>query len=303
MSRYSISDEDLRGLIEEASASWLPAARARTKVLDDSGRYHDDWKDEEIKVSWGDIKSVYRTLQGDKCGYCERPLAASGKNTPEIGGSEHDVEHYRPKAKVTTWGRRKHAPAPAFDFAWNNEARSGYYWLAYDPWNYCTACKVCNTELKGNRFPIRGPAGDSTMDRRALDAQERPLLLFPLGHIDEDPQEHIEFNGITPVAVARSVRGRATIEFFLLDRRDDLERGRTDALLIAWNWIGRELDASDAEQAARRAETDRLAARPGLLHANFVRSLVRLARTKPDHARQLHAAAMMDLAGVTGRGG
>lgn len=299
MIRYAISDDGLQTRIETTKPGWDVAASARTRRLIATKRYFADWNDDEKRVAWTDIKSVFREIQGHKCGYCERPLSASGSNTPAIGGSEHDVEHYRPKARVATWGVRKHAEAPQFDFVWVNQARDGYYWLAFDRWNYCTACKVCNTELKGNRFPIQGAPGGPDLSRSQLDTLEQPLLLFPLGEIDDDPESHIKFNGVAPVAIGGSARGRATIEFFLLDRRDDLERGRTEALLIAWNWIGPELEASAEQMSQRRAQTDALISKPGLLHANFIRSLVRLARSQPDDARELYRAAKGDL---TGRG-
>lgn len=296
MIRYPISDDELQTRIETAKPGWNAAAAARTQRLIDAQQYIDDWNDGEQRVAWRDIKSVYRELQEHKCGYCERPLATGGNNTPNIGASEHDVEHYRPKATVVAWGARKHAAAPQFHFAWVNVPRNGYYWLAFDRWNYCTACKVCNTELKGNRFPIRGKPGGPKLDRHQLDSREKPLLLYPLGTIDDDPELHIGFNGVTPVAINGSERGQATIELFLLDRRDDLERGRTEALLIAWNWIRDELEASAEHKDERRAETNALLDNPRLLHANFVRSLVRLARTQPHKARALHAEAMNDLA-------
>lgn len=297
MIRYSISDADLQDRIEAAKPGWSAAAQARTRRLLAAGEYIDGWEEGEHRIAWGDVKRVFRELQGNKCGYCERPLAAGGDKTPEIGASEHDIEHYRPKAEVTVWGSRKHAAAPQFGFKWVNVARGGYYWLAFDRWNYCTACKVCNTELKGSRFPIQGTPGTHGLSRRQLDSQEQPLLLYPLGTVDDDPQLHIEFNGVAPVAIKASPRGRATIEFFLLDRRDDLEQGRTRALLIAWNWIRLELEASSKqEETERRAKTDALIQDPRFQHANFIRSFVRLARSQPDKARALHAAAMADCA-------
>jgi hypothetical protein len=61
-------------------------------------------------------------------------------------------------------------------------------------------------------------------DPKAL-LKEKPLLIFPLGDFDEDPEELIGFNGVSPYAKVQSGyrrwRALVTIEFFNLD---DLQR-------------------------------------------------------------------------------
>ena len=55
---------------------------------------------------------------------------------------------------------------------------AGYPRLALDPFNYVVSCKVCNSSHKADRFPIAGHPEPRATDRLALDAAERPLLLF-----------------------------------------------------------------------------------------------------------------------------
>jgi len=69
------------------------------------------------------------TLYNSKCAYCETDTEA---------GAPMQVEHYRPKAKVT-----------------EDSVHTGYYWLAYEWSNLILSCSKCNNK-KRNRFPISG---------------------------------------------------------------------------------------------------------------------------------------------------
>lgn len=121
-----------------------------------------------------DFKSkVYRdgtlldleTLYQNKCGYCE---------TDTTAGAPMQVEHYRPKAKVT-----------------EDTNHEGYYWVAYEWSNLLLSCAKCNNK-KRNRFPVQGvrmttpildalglPDDDCRLANSATFLQEQALLLHP----------------------------------------------------------------------------------------------------------------------------
>lgn len=70
------------------------------------------------------VYSILFTLYHEKCCYCEERR------------SNLDVEHYRPKNKVT------------------GTAYPGYFWLGYEWDNLILACKECNRDHKKNHFPV-----------------------------------------------------------------------------------------------------------------------------------------------------
>ncbi|MCI0658035.1 MAG: hypothetical protein L0170_13365 [Acidobacteria bacterium] len=111
---------------------------------------------------WGALKPVLAEVSHDKCWYCESRQARSNK----------DVDHFRPKNKVT-----------------ESPTGEGYWWLAFDWQNYRYSCSYCNSphrekETSGGKhdhFPIpkevdRGKPEQSSRD---LDRQESPTLLDP----------------------------------------------------------------------------------------------------------------------------
>jgi hypothetical protein len=110
---------------------------------------------------WGKLKQHLIDMFHGKCGYCEALFA-----TTSFG----DVEHYRPKGRVS-----------------EDKNHKGYYWLAYNPTNYLPACQLCNEPAKRDHFPIDGIRASSEGD--ALEA-EVPLLLNPYTDCYE---EHLEF--------------------------------------------------------------------------------------------------------------
>lgn len=106
-------------------------------------------------------------LHHGKCCYCERKRGIN---------RESDIEHYRPKSKVT--GEDNHP---------------GYWWLAYEWTNYLFSCKPCNQSHKRNHFPLlpgssRAPGPDDNL------SAERPVLLNP---IDDDPASCITFDWVS----------------------------------------------------------------------------------------------------------
>lgn len=290
MIRYAVTVGDLHAAIEGEKPGWLDKAAKRTELLVTDNRFHEDTVDNYPKPSWSDIKGAWRTLQGDKCAYCEKLVGT------EYASVEHDVEHYRPKKKSTGWYRNSKPPKPALRVATTKGRGDGYFWLAYAPLNYCTSCKTCNSTLKRTRFPILGTVGSPGDDVPTLMATERPLLPYPIGDIDDDPEEIIQWEGMVPKHTGstpeRRVRGKGTIAFFDLAGRTDLLRGRAVALSLIWRKLEVELDATRpaSERDTAREWVDTYVASPKRPHVACLRSFVRLARSNDARARELMAA-------------
>ena len=285
MIRYPIPPDELRARIEAEAPGWLADASNRTERFRRAGRYY------ETSPNWSRIKPVYMRLQHCKCAYCERLLA-----TEDFGGAiEHDLEHYRPKNGVLEW------PSEAvvrdrrisYRFATGDAFPKGYYLLAYHVLNYATACKKCNSPLKASYFPIAGPGrlqGDDPADLR----DEQPFLLYPLGDLDEDPEEILTFIGINPVpGVKRGPRwrrARVTIDFFELAQREELWRERAEkivALFLALQFV-RSGDEVDRDLATRAIEK---LLSPSSPHTNCGRAFHRLYTEDRNRAAALAQAA------------
>ena len=105
---------------------------------------------------WSEFKPILIRYYGHKCWYSECDLT----------GSFGDVDHFRPKNKSTDE---------------NDEVilDDGYWWLAYDYYNYRLSCEVCNRSFidggKRDRFPLK-PGTSSAM---APNKDDTPLLLDP----------------------------------------------------------------------------------------------------------------------------
>jgi 5-methylcytosine-specific restriction endonuclease McrA len=209
--RYPITKAELERQIERFKPGWLQRARSRTESFRLQGFYR------ESNTIWGEIKAIYIRLQHAKCAYCEKQL-----EDEERGKSEHDVEHFRPKSSVAKWrvtNLIRDANIP-FTPPTSGSSDPGYHLLAYHLFNYATACKPCNSALKGNKFPIaetRKPNSDDPADLRS----EKAYLIYPISDVDYDPKKLIRFHGVSPQPVFRSGhrRNRAivTIAFFELD--------------------------------------------------------------------------------------
>ena len=149
---------------------------------------------------WKDVKNVLMKMHREKCCYCETKL---------YGAAHLHVEHFRPKAEV----RQSRA---------GNREYPGYYWLAYCWENLLLACPICNMN-KGTLFPLENPVQRVRSHSEDL-ARELNLFVNPS---EEDPREHIRFQGDLPVP--QSDRGRCTIEGLCL-RRPELREGRLEWL-------------------------------------------------------------------------
>jgi hypothetical protein len=233
--RYLIAPGELEDRIRVQSESWLRRAAGRTEQFRQARRY------QEASSIWGEIKPVFLHLQHEKCAFCERRLAGG-----KFGSIEHDVEHYRPKSTVRAW------PTPeitrergiVYDFTTGGELPEGYYLLAYQLLNYAVACKTCNSPLKANFFPVEAARVPDSDSPAAL-AAEMPFLLFPIGALDDDPEEILTFDGLIPVPKVleghRMRRAIVTIDFFALAEREELLRGRAEqivSLYLALTWAG-----------------------------------------------------------------
>jgi uncharacterized protein (TIGR02646 family) len=167
--------------------TWRTRAQAKLQNL----------KAKEDKTSldsgfWGELRPAFASIHGDKCWYCENG----------ISGSVPEIEHFRPKNKVT-----------------NCEHHPGYWWLAYECTNYRLSCSICNNQThKGNNFPLANEENRATNDTHNCDLED-PLLLDPF---DEDDCNSLECNIIECTMSARQgpqrERAEQTIQIFGLDK-------------------------------------------------------------------------------------
>lgn len=149
-----------------------------------------------------DVLTVLSSIYNNKCAFCESDTTA---------GAPMQVEHYRPKAKIT-----------------GIAGQSGYYWLGYEWTNLLLACSSCNNK-KRNNFPI-DPLGkrvlihpvsngtinilESRADSKTL-LDEKPLLINP--ELEPDTRSYFVFspNGIISGLNAKAIN---TIKYCGLNR-------------------------------------------------------------------------------------
>lgn len=160
--------------------------------------------DFKSKVYRDGTLAALEVLYHYKCGYCE---------TDTTAGAPMQVEHYRPKAKVT-----------------EDDTLEGYYWVAYEWSNLLLSCAKCNNK-KRNRFPVQGvrvirptldvlglPDDDSRLVNSLTFRQEQALLLHPeIDHVEDffifKPDGKIEALNADP-------RALKTIEICGLNRNE-----------------------------------------------------------------------------------
>ena len=283
---------------------WLQRAGDRTSQLVAAGEYIDleKWRKlsakkkaaipKPIAVEWSSVKYLFMEIQHNKCAYCERRFADSASKG---GSAEHDLEHYRTKNPVTVWTAPKE-----IDFS-TGDASPGYFWLAFDLRNYCASCKTCNSGYKRNQFPIAGVRGQvGKLPTRDLNAEEQPLLVFPLGTVDVDPEDILRFRGIaafppeqdpllppnTRNGEYRNRRARATITFFALNFRPELLWGRAERIRELEKALAElnDTNAGSQRQTAAKSDIKRLAGESSE-HTACVRGMMRLYTHDPTTAR------------------
>ena len=287
MIRYDITEVDLLILIDRQKPGWRTRAASATALYRRAGRYGEpDDKYWDIrrygvppKPFWGEIKRVYMRLQKNKCAFCERKLT--------VRPQDHDVEHFRPKRLVMVWPPPGTSP---YIFPTGGGLPEGYYLLAYHPLNYATACEHCNRGLKRSYFPIAATRLSGKDDPIHL-RPERPLLIYPIGNIDTDPEALLGFKGIAPGPVNadpdsyENHRAQVTIDFFDLQYREELLRERADLVQSLYLALTYENSSrKELQNIARRTIRERTAS--GWQHANCARCFVALHRRDPAQAKR-----------------
>lgn len=291
---YRISRKDLEQRIEAAVPGWLARAALRTAGFAALGRY------QESSTIWSEVKAVYMKLQGGaKCAFCERKL-----ESVDFGKGEQAVEHFRPKGNIKPWKLPASLTAAGVALAKTPDKKCGYFLLAYDLFNYSASCIPCNSVLKRDYFPV-AKAHTLDGDRPEKLAAEQPLLLYPIGDFDDDPEDLIHFHGMSPQPVAASGHARyralVTIEFFQLDspKRKNLTRER---LMIIFG-LHAALEALAASgSATRKAQAKKIIdvyTAPEAPHANCARSFRALHAKDPAEAVRVLDAALRLLQSIS----
>lgn len=281
MIRYPISSADLKDSITATSATWFDRAATVLENLPDVPESSD------FKGIWSEIKEVYMDLQHSKCAFCEKPLE---------NRIEQDVEHFRPKSEVTQWT----PPQDLIDAGVvvkqpaDGEPEMGYRFLAYHPFNYAASCKNCNSVFKGNFFPL-GKSRKTEAKRPPADSTEEPFLIYPIGDSDENPEDLITYEGMSPMALPTTGRGRlralVTIAIFKLgdpvERKIFFqERARAiERLFFALEAIA--ANASAETVALAQTAVDRCV-QPSSPFSSCLRCFRRLYEASQDDARQVY---------------
>jgi hypothetical protein len=291
---YPVSRAELCELIEAEVPGWLKRAQERTAGFRKFGRYR------ESSSIWNEVKPVYMRLQGrSKCAFCERKL-----ESVDFGKGEQAVEHFRPKRTIKSWNLPTWLANMGVMVAPSPAGGGGYYLLAYDVFNYSAACNPCNSALKRDYFPV-GRAHKLNGTRPEKLSGELPLLLYPIGDFDENPEDVIRFHGISPQPVPASGPGRdralVTIEFFQLDspKRKNLLRER--ALVLVALHPALEMLAARSRQAARftaQKVVEGFTA-PHAPHANCARSFRSLHARDAAEAQAIFDRAARFLASIS----
>lgn len=138
------------------------------------------------KYSYYSDPAVKRQLIAEhhgKCAFCESFIMAT-----DVG----DVEHFRPKAAVTT----RDPNDPRIEVA---VPHPGYFWLSAHWANLYLSCKQCNQAFKKNFFDV-WPADAPRMTPANRGVNEAHLLLSP-ARADNELRRLIRFNPETAEAM------------------------------------------------------------------------------------------------------
>jgi hypothetical protein len=287
MIRYDIPAPPLSDRVDAAYPRWRTKAAKRTAAFKKKKRFA------EKSSIWSKVKPLYMTLQGEnKCIYCERKFGSVEASTVE-----HDLEHFRPKSHVDKWTVPESLTHAGVTITKPKTNNTGYYLLPYNLENYSSSCKTCNTRYKLDRFPVSGSYNMKGNDPRAL-LSEQPLLIYPVGDWDVDPESVIRFFGYMPEAISDSAdyhRGLVTIAFFGLDdidARSDLFLERAIIIVSMKPFLDAANDpaASPTARSDAQAQVDRRTS-PKSLHANCARSFERLYKTDRAAANACYKAS------------
>ena len=240
---------------------------------------------ENFKAYGGaDVRDALKAMFHNKCAYCESQVA---------GSSQTDVEHYRPKAKIS-----------------DKKDHPGYWWLAMDWSNLVLSCMHCNqtrkqlllspdmteaqilkavtdnkptTVGKLDKFPTED---DIWITDPAQLAAERPLLLDPTV---SNPEPLLAWGSRQNFALISARNGdrraEATIRILGLNRRHLCEERMTK--LATLTIIMQDIRTALAELAAAATDPEAEAIKRAIL-----RNLRQLA--EQGHASKPHAALARD---------
>lgn len=151
--------DDLKS-VDDSMPAWTEADKVSTAS---AGNPH-----------WSPVKEYLEATSSRKCWYTE------SKNP----GCLNDVEHYRPKAKVTDG---------------NGHVEHWYWFLVFNPVNYRLSSQISNrlnknsllgaTGGKGDKFPLL-PGSPRATDLAGL-AAEQPVILDPCTELDTELLEFL----------------------------------------------------------------------------------------------------------------
>lgn len=255
MIRIEVADSDLVEAIETKKKGWLKNAEKKLTAARKAGKIGDQ------DGIWSEIKEIFILLQEFKCIYCEFPMPNVESTSAVKVGVDYDVEHYRPKNRVTPWPTldviARRPAVEAYQASVASGAPAGYLRLAFDPFNYVVSCKVCNSSCKADRFPIHAKPNTRATKRGSLDSTEKPLLLFPFGQDGDDPDAYLSFDGPTIGRRAgtgyEGLRSQVVVDFFELDTREDLLEGRCMLIQLLWPQLECRLSGDPEEKSSAEA--------------------------------------------------
>lgn len=277
-----ITLELLESLIENHKPGWIKRAKERTE------EYKLAKKVTHSTHLWSEIKEVLMKLQGNKCAFCERELEGVA-----YGKGSIDVEHFRPKNNIRKWKISKEYKALGIPITIPEKNVGGYYLLTYNLINYTIACGPCNQAIKSDIFPILGLYNTVMEDPITQSSNEEPLLIYPIGNIDQDCEELIAFDGAIPITKSNNGkdfhRAITTIEFFSLSNantRGILFKERCDLILM----LGAILIYGQPNRQSTAIVQNFMS--DSSKHANCARSFVRLFNTDLEKAKIILDEAM-----------
>lgn len=287
MIRYQTTRQELIEAIRIEKPTWSSRASRRT------AKFIRDKRFDENSSIWSEVKPVYIALQRNKCVFCERKF-----ETREYGKIEYDLEHFRPKSSVKVWPNA--SSEFNYDFPTGSASSKGYYWLAYDSLNYAASCKVCNSTLKSNYFPIARNRGRATSAPEQLRSEE-PYLCYPISNFDENPEKLVTFTATVARPVARrgwkKKRGQVIIDFFRLNARQILHQERAQMIMLLGNAL-KELDAGD--EIALNMQIINKATGNAVPHSACSRAFRSLWAEEEPLARRIHTRCREYFAGIIG---
>jgi hypothetical protein len=117
-----------------------------------------------------------------------------------------------------------------------------------------------------------------------------PFLIYPIGELDEDPEEILTFEGLNPVPSVKeghqNLRATVTIKFFDLDLRSDLAKARAELIShLAFALESRERPEKEMRDSAENAVKFLLSSASG--HTNCARAFLSLYKSDRPRAMEI----------------